>query len=236
MVGYSTMKNYVVIGASSGIGRSLAAKLGTGGNQVTGTYCQSKVDSADFVLHHLDVLSDNLDLSFAPETLHGLAYCPGTIHLKPFGRITPQDFVADFQLQLVGAVKVIQQLIPNLKRGNGAVVLYSTVAVQSGFSFHSQVASSKGAVEGLTKSLAAEYAPTLRFNCIAPSLTQTPLAAKLLTNEERIKANDERHPMKRIGQPEDIASLSAFLLSDESSWITGQVIHVDGGMSTLKAG
>lgn len=228
------MKNYLIIGASSGIGKALAQKLSGAGHNVIGTYLNTAIQSEKVSAHPLDVMQDDPDLSYVPETLHGLVYCPGAINLKPFLRIRSQDFILDYELQVVGAVRIMQALIPNLKKGKGSVVLYSTVAVQSGFNFHSQVSSSKGAIEGLTRALAAEFAPAIRFNCIAPSLTQTPLASKLLANEERIKSNDERHPMKRIGQPEDIANISSFLLSDESSWVTGQVIHVDGGMSTLK--
>ena len=228
------MKNYLIVGASSGIGRNLAEKLNSDGHQVTGTFCKTKMSSSAISYHPLNVLDEKPDLAFVPQILNGLAFCPGSINLRPFGRIDPKDFVSDYELQLVGAVKVIQGLLPHLKKGKASVVLFSTVAVQAGFSFHSQVSSSKGAIEGLTKALAAEFAPHIRVNCIAPSLTQTPLAAKILTNEERVKSNSERHPLKRIGQSQDISNLSAFLLGDESSWITGQVIHVDGGISTLK--
>jgi NAD(P)-dependent dehydrogenase (short-subunit alcohol dehydrogenase family) len=138
------------------------------------------------------------------------------------------------QLQTIGAIRIIQQVLPNLKAGKGSVVMFSTVAVQQGFNFHSQVAVSKGAIEGLTRSLAAELAPTIRVNCVAPSLTDTPLAGRLLNSEQKKDANAERHPLKRIGTSEDIANAVAYLLSDESSWVTGQVIKVDGGISTIK--
>ena len=144
-------------------------------------------------------------------------------------------FIGDFQLHLVGAVKTIQACLPNLKNSpHAAIVLFSTVAVQTGFNFHSMVASSKGAVEGLTKALAAELAPKIRVNCIAPSITDTPLSAALLNTAEKKEANAQRHPLKKIGKPEDLANLASFLLSEKSSWITGQVLHADGGMSSLK--
>jgi NAD(P)-dependent dehydrogenase (short-subunit alcohol dehydrogenase family) len=127
-------------------------------------------------------------------------------------------------------------VLPRLKISeNASIVLFSTVAVQTGLPFHTQVAASKGALEGLTKALAAEYAPKIRVNCIAPSLTDTPLAASLLNNEQKKEANTLRHPLKRIGTTEDIANMAAFLLSKKASWITGQILHVDGGMSSLKS-
>jgi NAD(P)-dependent dehydrogenase (short-subunit alcohol dehydrogenase family) len=225
------MKNVLIIGASSGIGKAIAKNI-SGRNNVFGTYNSTEVIDSNY--YHLDVTSEEIYLSFVPEELHGLVYCPGSINLKPFHRIKPADFVSDLQLQTIGAIKIIQSILPNLKAGKGSIVLFSTVAVQQGFNFHSQVATSKGAIEGLTRSLAAEFAPTLRVNCIAPSLTDTPLAGRLLSTEEKKEANGERHPLKRVGTAQDIASAAAYLLSEDSSWITGQVMKVDGGMSTIK--
>jgi len=231
------MANILIIGASSGIGASLAKQLIEEGHQVFGTFNKTIGTSADGFakFQSLNVLDENPDLSFVPDVLDGLVYCPGAVNLKPFARVKPEDFVSDFQLQLVGAVKVIQACLPKLKNStHSSIVLFSTVAMQMGFNFHSLVASSKGAVEGLTKALAAEFAPKIRVNCIAPSITDTPLAGSLLNTDEKKEANAQRHPLKKIGKPEDLANLAAFLLSEKSSWITGQVIHVDGGMSSLK--
>lgn len=231
------MANILIIGASSGIGASLAKQLIAEGHQVYGTFNKTTSVATDGFakLQPLNVLDENPDFTFLPETLDGLVYCPGAVNLKPFARVKPEDFVADFQLQLVGAVKVIQASLPKLKNAiNPSIVLFSTVAVQTGFNFHSLVASSKGAVEGLTKALAAEFAPKIRVNCIAPSITDTPLAGTLLNTDEKKEANAQRHPLKKIGKPEDLANLAAFLLSEKSSWITGQVLHADGGMSSLK--
>ena len=231
------MKKYLIIGASSGIGKTLAQSLYKAGNQVYATYNENPAESVDsrFQYHRLNVLDDSLSLDFLPDDLDGLAYCPGTIGLRPFSRLKPESFLEDFKLQVLGAIKVIQAALPGLKAGNGgSVVMFSTVAVQVGFNFHSQVAASKGAIEGITRALAAEFAPTIRFNCIAPSLTNTPLADPLLNTEAKIEANAQRHPLKRIGETIDLANAAGFLLSDESSWITGQVIHVDGGMSSIK--
>jgi len=229
------MKNYLIIGASSGIGKALTSRLLADGHQVYGTYNDTPIDATkNLHTHQLDVASE-FSLDFIPDILDGIVYCPGSINLKPFGRIKPQDFVSDFNLQVIGAIKIIQACLAKLKNSeNASIVLFSTVAVQAGFNFHSQVSVSKGAIEGLAKSLAAEFAPTVRVNAIAPSLTNTPLAEKLLNSEQKLEANNERHPLKRIGTPEDIASMARFLLGDESTWITGQIMHVDGGMSTLR--
>ena len=231
------MKNFLVIGASSGIGKRIAEILVEEGHQVFGTYLthEMETDSDRIHYHRLNVTDNTLDLSFLPEVLHGVAYCPGSINLKPFHRIKPENFIEDYNLQVVGAIKVLQTALPRLKAsGSGSVVLFSTVAVSMGFNFHSQVAASKGAIEGLVRSLAAEWAPTIRVNAIAPSLTDTPLGAHLLNSPEKKEANAQRHPMKRVGTPEDIARTAQFLLSENSGWITGQIIHTDGGMSAIR--
>ncbi len=231
------MANYLIIGASSGIGKKLTEQLSLSGHTVYGTYFKnettSKNDSVQY--YPVNVLEETINLDFLPEVLDGVIYCPGSIQLRPFERIKPIDFINDYQLQVIGAIKIIQFVVPKLKLSeNAAILLFSTVAVQIGLPYHTQVASSKGAIEGLTKSLAAEYAPKIRVNCIAPSLTDTPLAAGLLSNEQKREANAQRHPLKRVGTAEDMANLAEFLLSEKSSWITGQIMHVDGGISTLK--
>jgi NAD(P)-dependent dehydrogenase (short-subunit alcohol dehydrogenase family) len=236
LFGYYVMASVLIIGASSGIGSSLANKLIAEGHRVFGTFNKKEISEDGFdKLVHLDVLNENPDVTFLPDVLDGLVYCPGAVILKPFARIKPEDFVSDYQLQVIGAVKVIQASLPRLKNSpQAAIVLFSTVAAQTGFNFHSLVSSSKGAIEGLTKALAAEFAPRIRVNCVAPSITDTPLAAALLSTEEKKEANAQRHPLKKIGKPEDLANLAAFLLSQQSGWITGQVLHADGGMSTLR--
>ncbi len=231
------MKNYLIVGASSGIGRQLALTLASRGSRVYGTYLTHPVEEETEGLshHRLNVLDDEPDFGFVPETLDGLAYCPGSIRLKPFHRIKPEEFAKDYELQVLGAIRSIQQVLPRLKKsGQASVVLFSTVAVQHGFNFHSMVSASKGALEGLGRALAAELAPGIRVNLVAPSLTDTPLASGLLNSDSKREANAKRHPLQRTGEPADIANMAAFLLSDESAWITGQVMGVDGGISTLK--
>lgn len=231
------MKNYLIIGGSSGIGKALVNTLADQNEQVFATFNENTAveEAVNIKFHSLNVLDEALDLSFLPDQLDGLVYCPGSINLKPFARLKPKAFVQDFELQVVGAIKVIQAVLPRLKKSeSAAIVLFSTVAVQHGFNFHSQVSTSKGALEGLTRALAAEFAPKIRVNCIAPSLTDTPLASKLLSTADKKAANAQRHPLKKIGQAEDLAQMAAFLLSDKAGWVSGQVIAVDGGMSTLK--
>ena len=230
------MKTYIIIGASSGIGLQLAKTLAEKGDTVIGTYNSHPLENSQTITYHpLNVTAAELDLSFFPEVIDGIIYCPGSINLKPFGRIKAEDFLSDFNLQVGGLIKVLQYAFPALKKSEHAsVVVFSTVAVQLGLPFHSQVSASKGAIEGLTKALSAEWAPSVRVNCIAPSLTDTPLAATLLNTDEKKAANALRHPLKKIGTASDIANMAAFLLSENAAWITGQIIHVDGGMSTVK--
>lgn len=232
------MKNIVIAGAGKGIGLKTAELL-HGQNKVF-TIARNntpELSALSTTFYELDLVTGNLDaLNDLPETIDGLVYCPGSINLKPFNRLTTQDFLNDFNQNVIGAVSLIQKLLPNLKKAAGAgIVLFSTVAVKLGMPFHASVAASKAAVEGLAKSLAAELASSkMRVNVIAPSLTDTPLAAKLLNTEEKKEAAANRHPLQRVGTAEEIAQLVSFLLSDNSSWITGQVIGVDGGLGSLR--
>lgn len=226
--------NYLVIGGGSGIGKSTVDKLLNEGHNVWTTYNTSEINaSTNLTVQQVDT-SGNFTLNNLPEELNGLIYAPGSINLAPFHRLKPEDFIQDYEFQVGGAIRSIQQALKALKKGNGSIVLFSTVAVQTGFNYHSQVASSKGAIEGLTRSLAAEFAPTIRVNCIAPSLTNTPLATKFINSDAKMEANAKRHPMQRVGETKDIVNAISFLINPENSWVTGQVLKVDGGISSIK--
>jgi len=227
-------KNYLIIGGSSGIGMELVNKLLAAGHNV---FSASRRPFGSLGATHLvfDATKDEFPISSLPTQLDGLAYCPGSITLKPFQRITDQEFLDDFQLNLLGAVRCIRAALPLLKNvEQSSIVLFSTVAVHQGMTYHASIAAAKGAVEGLSKALAAELAPKIRVNVIAPSLTATPLAAKIISSPEKLMASSERHPLKRIGTANDSASMAAFLLSQEASWVSGQVLAVDGGLSTVR--
>jgi NAD(P)-dependent dehydrogenase (short-subunit alcohol dehydrogenase family) len=223
-------KNIVIVGGNSGIGQATAQNLKEQGANL---FLYSKSGEGT---EALDTSKDFETIPNLPEVIDGVVYSPGTINLKPFHRISIADFQQELEVNFLGAVRVLQACMKGLKKSDQAsVVLYSTVAVQTGMGFHSGIASAKGAIEGLTRSLAAEWAPShIRVNAIAPSLTDTPLASALLSTEEKKEASNRRHPLGRIGTPDDIATSTVFLLSQQSSWMTGQILHLDGGMSSLK--
>lgn len=222
------------MGGSSGIGLALATQL---------QQDQQNVWVASRNAPALDVSHINLDVTqpignafdALPDALHGIAYCAGTINLKPFQRFTEEEILQDFQVNVMGAVRTLQALFPRLRKEGASVVLFSTVAVTLGMNFHSSIAISKSGVEGLAKSLAAEWATyQIRVNAIAPSLTDTPLASKILSSDEKRESSGKRHPLGRVGKAEEIAEVAHFLLSDKTTWLTGQIIGVDGGMGALK--
>jgi len=227
------MKNYLIIGASRGIGAALQQSLAPAAELWNAS--REPVQEGVAGAIEWDATADEFPADALPAALDGLVYCPGSIRLQPFSRLTDQAFTDDFELNVLGAVRAIRAALPALKAApHASIVLYSTVAVTTGMPMHASIAAAKGAVEGLTRSLAAEFAPGIRVNAIAPSLTDTPLASGLLKTERQREAAAGRHPLERVGRAEDLAAATRFLLSDESAWMTGQVIAVDGGLGALR--
>lgn len=230
------MKNILIVGAGKGIGLATCELLKDENLFTISRNPTPELESLGTQFFELDVSKDDLNEISLPAELHGFVFCPGSINLRPFNRLTEEDFLADFNQNFMGAVKVIQKCLPALKKSKSAsMVLFSTVAAKLGMPFHTSIAASKGAIEGFAKSLAAELATSnIRVNVIAPSLSDTALAAQLLSTAEKREASAKRHPLQRIGLPEDSAQLVEFLLSDKSSWMTGQIIGLDGGLGNIK--
>lgn len=228
-------KNILIIGGSSGIGLALAELLASNNNIYVASRSNENVKHLNVQHITFDATQEELDTSELPDHLHGFVYCPGSINLRPFKGLKLDAFQSDFEINVLGAVRSLKSVLGHLSAsGDAAVVFFSTVAVQTGMPFHSSVASSKGAIEGLTRSLAAEFAPKIRVNAIAPSLVNTPLASKFLNNETKIEKANERHPLGRVGSAIEIAEATAFLLGKESSWMTGRILQLDGGIGNLK--
>lgn len=230
-------RHFVVIGGSHGIGYQIINRLITSGARVTtfsrtGEACTSLPNVA---WYPFDVMQDSLPSDHLPETIDGFVYCPGSINLQPFRGLKPAMMLEDFQLNVIGAATTIQACLAGLKRAaQPSIVLFSTVAVSVGLPMHASVAAAKGAIEGLTRSLAAELAPKIRVNCLAPALTDTPLAQRLLSSDEKRAAMSARYPLKRVGNADDLAAMAEFLLTGPSTWMTGQVLHIDGGLSSVQ--
>jgi NAD(P)-dependent dehydrogenase (short-subunit alcohol dehydrogenase family) len=227
-------KNILLIGGNSGIGLAAAQLLHASGHSlIAAARHAGPLAEMGIPVQPFDAAAPTLnDL---PPVLDGLVYFPGSITLKPFHRVTAEDFLHDFQTNCLGAAAAIQAALPSLKAAPSAsIVLFSTIAVAQGMAFHASIAAAKGAVEGLTRSLAAELAPKIRVNAIAPSLTDTPLANTLLNSEPKREAAAKRHPLQQVGRAEDVAKLTAFLLSDDSAFITGQILRPDGGLSSVR--
>jgi NAD(P)-dependent dehydrogenase (short-subunit alcohol dehydrogenase family) len=226
------MKNIIVIGGSKGIGNAIVSSL-LPSHKVT-NISRTAPEQQHVNLTHIncDIVNDDLpDI----QEVDGLVYCPGSINLKPINRLSIEDFKNDFDINVLGAVKAVQKYLPQLKNGNNpSIVFFSTVASKLGMPFHTSVAASKSAVEGLTKSLGAELAPTVRVNAIAPTVTDTDLASKLLRNDRMIENMKERHPLKKYLQPEEVADMATFLLSDKAASFSGQVFEMDCGIVSFK--
>ena len=228
------MKNILMIGGSYGIGLPLVKILNKEFNVHVACRTNDQLQSENVNFIKFDALNDEFDNSLIPDEIHGFVYLPGSINLRPFKGLSVEAFKQDLEINLISLIKVLKTVIPKLiAADSSSIVLMSTVAVQRGMPFHSSVSASKGAIEGLTKSLAAEYAPKIRVNAVAPSIVDTPLANRFLNNDLKIEKSAQKHPMKRVGNSADIAETINFLLSEKSSWMTGQIIGVDGGTSTL---
>lgn len=226
-------KNILLIGGSYGIGAAIAEKLKKDYSVIIASRSSENIPK-EITHFTFDAVKDDISNLDLPEKIDGLVYCPGSINLKPFKMISLETFNEDMELNFHSLVRVVHGLLPKLKNADQAsLIFFSTVAVKVGMPFHTSVAAAKGAIEGFAKALAAEYAPNFRVNVIAPSLTDSSLASKLLNNEAKKEKMAERHPLKKVGTTEDIAAMASFLLNDESKWITGQVFGVDGGLSTL---
>ncbi|MGC6284194.1 MAG: SDR family NAD(P)-dependent oxidoreductase [Polaribacter sp.] len=225
------MKTIVIIGASRGIGNAIAQQLSSD-NKIINISRNNADNLHNVTNYNLDILTDELpDI----EQVDALIYCPGSINLKPISRLKLDDFRNDFEINVMGAVKAIQHFLPKLKNGNNpSIVLFSTVAAKLGMPFHASIAAAKGAVEGITKSLGAELAPTIRVNAIAPTVTNTDLASKLLRNERMIENIKERHPLKKFLEPNEVASMAKFLISEDAKSISGQTFELDCGIVSFK--
>lgn len=229
-------KNILVIGGNSGIGLALVTLLSPDNNVYVASRSSERIDGLKVNYIPFDATKDTIDTSLLPETLDGFVYCPGSINLRPFKGLKIEAFTDDFEINVMGAIKSLKSVLGLLLASAKAssVVFYSTVAVQTGMPFHSSISASKGAIEGLTRSLAAEFAPKIRVNAIAPSIVDTPLASKFLNNDVKMEKANERHPLGRIGTAKELADVTAFLLGDQSSWMTGRILQIDGGIGNLK--
>ena len=226
------MKKIVVIGGSKGIGKAIIESLINENEVINISRTDTLPPHNNFTHYSLDILSDDLP---EIETIDSLIYCPGSINLKPIARLKLEDFREDFEINVIGAVKAIQHFLPSLKKGSKpSILLFSTVAAKLGMPFHASVAAAKSAVEGLTKSLGAELAPTIRVNAIAPTVTNTDLASKLLRNDRMIENITERHPLKKYLQPNEVADMATFLISEKAASISGQIFELDCGIVSFK--
>jgi 3-oxoacyl-[acyl-carrier protein] reductase len=226
------MKNIAIIGGSKGIGSALLKKLSSTHNVINISRTAPEISHPNTTHYTCDILTEELpDI----EALDSLVYCPGSINLKPISRLSLDDFRADFEINVIGAVKAVQKYLPKLKKGNNpSILLFSTVASKLGMPYHASVAASKSGIEGLVKSLGAELAPTIRVNAIAPTVTDTPLASKLLRNDKIIESIKERHPLQKFLNPEEVANTASFLISDQALSFSGQIFEMDCGIVSFK--
>ena len=229
-------KNIFIVGGSSGIGLSLIKPISSKNNIYSASRNDNNLNKYNVKHIKYDSVNDlEIDTSILPEKIDGFVYCPGSINLRPFNTLKIESFLEDYKINFLGAIKSLKIIVPLMQKSdNSSIVFFSTVAVSTGMPFHSSISSSKGAIEGLTRSLAAEFAPNIRVNSIAPSIVKTNLSEKFLNSDLKIEKASERHPLGRIGKVEEISKLAAYLLSDDSRWVTGQVINIDGGIGSIR--
>tara|TARA_B100001540_G_scaffold153367_1_gene135766 strand:+ start:163 stop:867 length:705 start_codon:yes stop_codon:yes gene_type:complete len=229
-------KNIFIVGGSSGIGLSLIKQISSKNNIYSASRNDNNLNKYNVKHIKYDSVNDlEIDTSILPEKIDGFVYCPGSINLRPFNTLKIESFLEDYKINFLGAIKSLKIILPLMQKSdNSSIVFFSTVAVSTGMPFHSSISSSKGAIEGLTRSLAAEFAPNIRVNSIAPSIVKTNLSEKFLNSDLKIEKASERHPLGRIGKVEEISKLAAYLLSDDSRWVTGQVINIDGGIGSIR--
>ena len=228
------MKNILLIGGSTGIGYELSQKLKKDNNLFIASRDKEKFNDTNIKTndHNLD---NEFETDWLPDQIDGFVYLPGTINLRPFKGLKPSVFLEDFNINVMGCIEILQKVLPKIQAAeNASIVMFSTVAVKVGMPFHSSVSSSKGAIEGLTRALAAEFAPKIRVNAIAPSILETPMSEKFLNSETKLDNAKNRHPLKEIGSADDVSEVVKFLLENNSKWMTGQIISIDGGMSSVK--
>ena len=228
------MKNILLIGGSTGIGYELSQKLKKDNNLFIATRDKEKFNDTNIKTNDLN-LDNEFETDWLPDQIDGFVYLPGTINLRPFKGLKPSVFLEDFNINVMGCIEILQKVLPKIQAAeNACIVMFSTVAVKVGMPFHSSVSSSKGAIEGLTRALAAEFAPKIRVNAIAPSILETPMSEKFLNSETKLDNAKNRHPLKEIGSADDVSEVVKFLLENNSKWMTGQIISIDGGMSSVK--
>ena len=229
-------KNIFIVGGSNGIGLSLIKQISSKNNIYSASRNDNNLNDYNVKYIKYDSVNDlEIDTSILPDKMDGFVYCPGSINLRPFNTLKTESFLEDYKINFLGAIKSLKLILPLMQKSdNSSIVFFSTVAVSTGMPFHSSISSSKGAIEGLTRSLAAEFAPKIRVNSIAPSIVKTNLSEKFLNSDLKIEKASERHPLGRIGKVEEISKLTSYLLSDDSSWVTGQVINIDGGIGSIR--
>jgi len=227
------MRNILIIGGTKGIGKAIVDLLVNENNVI----CMSRNSTEFSHNNYSHITFDSIDDEFPDfEKVDTLIYCPGSINLKPISSLSVEDFRKDFEINVIGAVKAIKKYIPLLKKGlNPSILLFSTVATKLGMPYHASVSASKSAIDGIVKTLGAELAPKIRINAIAPTLTKTELASKILRNDKVVENMIERHPLKKILSPEEVAKMSEFLISENASSISGQIINMDAGIVSFKS-